>query len=206
MNRGISTLLLAFAGLMNASVAYSQVAGQTSSYSGMNTSGRAKPPIGHVQFCNRQPEECVSRGERAIVKLDNSSWMELLNVNHSVNRAVSPVTDMDYYNTEEYWTLPDGYGDCEDYVLLKRRKLLEQGWPSSALLITVVFDENSEGHAILIARTDRGDFVLDNKTPTVEPWYATPYRYVKRQSERDPQQWVSIDDQRQLVDGVASIR
>lgn len=195
---------------MNAGVAFAQIASHVSGYNsgnlGMNTSGRAKPPIGHVQFCKRQPEECVSRGEKAIVKLDNDSWMELLNVNHSVNRAVRPVTDMDYYQTEEYWTLPDGYGDCEDYVLLKQRKLMQQGWPSSALLITVVFDENMEGHAILIARTDRGDFVLDNKTPTVEPWYATPYRYVKRQSERDPMQWVSINDRRQLENGVASIR
>jgi predicted transglutaminase-like cysteine proteinase len=174
--------------------------------SAMNTAGRARPPIGHVAFCQRYPQECVKRGEQSSVTLDNANWKELLEINHQVNRAVSPVTDLDYYKTEEFWTLPDNYGDCEDYVLLKRRALMDLGWPSSALLVTVVFDENNEGHAILIVRTDRGEFVLDNKTQAIKVWYDTPYRYVKRQSESDPRQWVSIDDRRRMDEDVASIR
>ena len=57
----------------------------------------------------------------------------------------------------EKWSYPDdGYGDCEDYVLLKRRLLAARGFPESTLLITVVRDENNEGHAVLTVRTDRG--------------------------------------------------
>jgi predicted transglutaminase-like cysteine proteinase len=175
-------------------------------YPAMNTAGRAKPPIGHVTFCERHPGECVRHGEQATMVLDNENWQQLLEVNHRVNRTVAPVTDLEHYKTEEFWTLPSNFGDCEDYVLLKRRTLIEQGWPTGALLITVVFDENNEGHAILIARTDRGEFVLDNKIPTIKVWYDTPYRYVKRQSEHDPMQWVSIDDRRRMDEGVASIR
>jgi predicted transglutaminase-like cysteine proteinase len=83
---------------------------------------------------------------------------------------------MAQFGVIERWTYPDlGMGDCEDYVLLKRRKLMELGWPQSALLITVVRDENGEGHAILTVRTTRGDYILDN-----------------RQSGKDPRQWVSL--------------
>jgi hypothetical protein len=32
-----------------------------------------------------------------------------------------------------------------------------RGWPESKLLITVVRDENNEGHAVLTVRTDEGD-------------------------------------------------
>ena len=38
-----------------------------------------------------------------------------------------------------------------------------RGWPESKLLITVVRDENNEGHAVLTVRTDEGDFILDNR-------------------------------------------
>ena len=35
------------------------------------------------------------------------------------------MTDMDHWGAVEKWSYPDdGYGDCEDYVLLKRRMLI----------------------------------------------------------------------------------
>jgi predicted transglutaminase-like cysteine proteinase len=39
--------------------------------------------------------------------------------------------------------------DCEDYVLLKRRMLMQAGWPREALLVTVVRDKKGDGHAVL---------------------------------------------------------
>lgn len=207
MIRGTLTLLATMAGcLAAATTAPAQMADFGSTLTAMNTAGYARPPIGHISFCRRNPDECVRHGDKASVALDSENWRELLEVNHRINTAVAPVTDLDYYKTEEYWTLPDGYGDCEDYVLLKRRELIERGWPSGALLITVVFDENNDGHAILIVRTDRGEFVLDNKTAEIRIWYETPYRFVKRQSEVDPRQWVSINDRRRMEEDVASIR
>jgi predicted transglutaminase-like cysteine proteinase len=117
---------------------------------------------------------------------------ELKEVNVSVNDAVAPVTDLDLYGKVEVWTYPVKEGDCEDYVLLKRRILIERGWPESTLLITVVRDENNEGHAVLTVRTDRGDFVLDNKQRDVMAWADTPYTYVKQQSARNPLVWTSL--------------
>jgi predicted transglutaminase-like cysteine proteinase len=54
-----------------------------------------------------------------------------------------------------------------------------------------VIDELNEGHAVLMIRSDRGDYILDNKTSTVLPWDQTGYVYVKRESQ-DNQAWVSL--------------
>ncbi len=114
-------------------------------------------------------------------------------MNTKVNTSVQPVTDMELYHKVEYWTYPTQHkGDCEDYVLLKQRLLIERGWPESTLLITVVRDENNEGHAVLTVRTDKGDFVLDNKRSEILRFAATPYTYIKRQSERNPLIWISL--------------
>ena len=97
----------------------------------------------------------------------------------------------------EHWSYPDdGYGDCDNYVLLKRKMLIEAGWPREALLITVVRDKNGAGHAILTVKTDRGEFILDNLTQDILVWSETGYEFVKRQSQTDPNLWVSIGDPR----------
>ena len=97
----------------------------------------------------------------------------------------------------EKWTYPDdGYGDCEDYVLLKRRMLMEAGWPREALLITVVREKNGDGHAVLTVKTDRGELILDNQNADIVLWSASGYRFVKRQSQSDPNVWVSLGDPR----------
>ena len=77
-------------------------------------------------------------------------------------------------------------------MLEKRRDLIQRGFPESALLITVVRDENNEGHAVLTVRTDEGDFVLDNKRREVVRWADTPYTFIKQQSERNPLVWTSL--------------
>jgi hypothetical protein len=55
----------------------------------------------------------------------------------------------------------------------------------------VVFDDVGEGHAVLMALTDRGEFILDNKRDAVLPWNETRYTYLKREGS-DGQTWVSL--------------
>jgi predicted transglutaminase-like cysteine proteinase len=172
----------------------------------MKVSGWANPPIGYVDFCRNFPGECAVAGEPSPEPLTEHHWRDLQEVNTLVNRIVSPATDLDYYQADEVWTLPETYGDCEDYVLLKRKWLVERGWPTGALLITVVFDEVGEGHAVLLARTSGGEFVLDNKTDAVRRWYDTAYRFVKRQSVDDPNRWVSVGDPRWTTQNTATSR
>ena len=59
----------------------------------------------------------------------------------------------------------------------------EAGLPRRAMRMTVVIDELGEGHAVLMVRTNRGDFVLDNKTSSIPPWHRTGYVYIKRESQ-----------------------
>jgi len=161
-------------------------------------------PIGHYEFCNQNPDECSTATKGDVrVKLTKANWETLLDVNNQANQLIEAVTDADLYGTEEYWAYPTYAGDCEDYVLKKRQALMAQGWPPSALLITVVLQPNGEGHAVLTVRTDRGDLVLDNLDDRVMLWSETPYTYIKRQSKNHTGKWELIKDGR--VNAVGSI-
>ncbi len=163
----------------------------------MNVTGKTSQPIGHYVFCQDHMAECTVRSRHdPRVRLTPTKWNELVAVNAEVNRDITSATDEEIYGRPEVWAYPDkiGEGDCEDFVLLKRRDLIKEGWPTGALLITVVRQTNGDGHAVLTVLTDRGDLVLDNLNPRVLVWNATDYEYVKRQSEYDTGQWVGIDD------------
>jgi predicted transglutaminase-like cysteine proteinase len=60
----------------------------------------------------------------------------------------------------------------------------------------VVRDKQGEGHAVLTVKTDKGEFILDNQNENVVAWTETGYRFVKRQSQRDQNVWVSLGDNR----------
>jgi predicted transglutaminase-like cysteine proteinase len=155
-------------------------------------------PIGWVEFCVEYDPECKTKPSmpRDVV-LSAQSWKDLQRVNLAVNTTVKPMTDMDHWGVVERWNYPDdGYGDCEDYVLQKRRMLMREGWPREALLITVVRDQNGDGHAVLTVKTDKGEFILDNQTDNIVLWSDTGYRFVKRQAQSDPNVWISLGDPR----------
>ena len=158
--------------------------------------GVTRPPIGWVEFCVEYAPECKTKPAmpRDVV-LSTAAWSDLQRVNLWVNNHVKPMTDMDHWGVVERWNYPDdGYGDCEDYVLAKRKMLIQEGWPREALLITVVRDQNGDGHAVLTVKTDKGEFILDNQTNDVLLWSDTGYRYVKRQSQADPNVWIALGD------------
>ncbi|WP_291361788.1 transglutaminase-like cysteine peptidase [Devosia sp.] len=176
-------------------VAFAQTVGGTTSI-----------PVGHAEFCNSRPDECRANANPvAMVSLTEGLWQQLLSINAGVNQHVVPVTDQDLYQVAEFWTYPNGYGDCEDYALAKRRELVNAGWPPSTLLMAVVKQANGEGHAVLMVRTDRGDLVLDNQVGSVDLWSQTPYKFIKRQSQADAGQWVDMIDTRDIVVATAAI-
>jgi predicted transglutaminase-like cysteine proteinase len=160
-----------------------------------------QPPPGWVEFCARQPAECPSTmTSPQDLALSRKAWRDLVQINNRVNETIKPLTDLQHWGVVERWSYPDdGYGDCEDYALLKRRMLIEAGWPREALLLTLVRGADGEGHAVLTVTTDKGDYVLDNQNENVVPWAETGYRFVKRQSQSDPNVWVSIGDSRAAV-------
>jgi predicted transglutaminase-like cysteine proteinase len=158
--------------------------------------GTAKPIVGWVKFCEQNPGECaVNPGEARVITLTPQIWNAIIAVNKRVNADIKPVTDQEHLGVVDNWSLPsDGKGDCEDYQLLKRKILADMGLPRRAMRMTVVIDEIGAGHAVLMARTDRGDYILDNKRNAVLPWQQTGYRYVKREGS-DSAGWVWLGNQ-----------
>lgn len=151
-------------------------------------------PMGWAQFCSDNPNDCrVWRASASVARLDDRSWSELLAVNLKFNKTILPVTDQDQFGVIENWTYAtSGKGDCEDYVLEKRRELIRLGWPMSALLITVVLDKEGGGHAVLTVVTDRGEFVLDNQTDKVLPWSKSGLTFIRRQSPENQNVWLDL--------------
>jgi len=206
--RAASALAFASAAVL-AAAAVTAEAGDTTASLGVNAvlSDRpvfvtvgdvARAPIGWVDFCLENKSECATTpSEPRDVVLTSKAWTDMIKVNAWVNESIKPMTDLEHWGVVERWNYPDdGYGDCEDYVLLKRRMLMQAGWPREALLITVVRDKKGDGHAVLTVKTDRGEFILDNQEPQVLPWTKTGYRFVKRQSQSDPNLWVSLGEPR----------
>lgn len=164
-----------------------------SSYAALG--GRVSVPYGWLDFCRRYAGECTRRESVALdANLGHpKAFATLERINRQVNRAIEAMTDRDQWGVEDRWDYPDtGRGDCEDYVLLKRKLLAEAGFPIQSLLITVVRDENDEGHAVLTVKTTQGEYILDNKREAILPWTRTGYRFVKRQSQTDPMVWLEI--------------
>ena len=188
-----------------AAVALCAGAGTASAQAYMPTGGLSTQPVGHYEFCQREPQDCVKTVAARPVELTRKLWATIVDVNNLVNTMVTPRTDMEMWGVEERWSYPvKGYGDCEDYVLEKRRRLMNAGVPASNLLITVVRQPNGDGHAVLTVNTSMGDFVLDNLEPRVLAWTETEYRFLKRQSAKHAGMWVSVEDGRNVL--VGSVR
>ena len=186
-----------------------QLSAWATAYAGpafMHTGGRTTQPVGHYEFCQKLPQECNERTpKQAPSELTRKLWATIVAVNNSVNTRITPRTDMEQWGKEEVWSYPDnGFGDCEDYALEKRRELMSAGVPAGNLLMTVARQPNGDGHAVLTVRTSLGEFILDNLEPRVLSWTDTDYTYLKRQSDQNSGVWVTINDGR--ADAVASVR
>lgn len=181
---------------------------QASASPQMTTGGLTSQPIGHYEFCQANPVECnIRQRDNGPERMTGELWRQLVSVNVGVNAAVKPLNDIDIYGKEEVWAYPDkGIGDCEDYVLEKRRVLMRQGIPLSNLLITVLRKADGEGHAVLTVRTDKGDFLLDNLTDSVRRWDETDYRFLKRQATNHTGRWVTIREAQPSAPLVGSVK
>ena len=103
--------------------------------------GQSLPPVGYVEFCTRHSAECQPiGGSEAKVRLTSERWQVLGEINSFVNSKIRPAHDIDLHGVPERWSIPTDAGDCEDYVLLKKRYLEGVGFPAETLLITVVLE------------------------------------------------------------------
>ena len=192
------TLTKALGLLVIGAMIYMPLQGATEAASGnvgfIAVGKRSLVPYGWVDFCSRYKGECETGQQEAMdVNLTPETLKIIRQVNAWVNGNIKPMSDMDHWGVIDQWDYPtDGFGDCEDYALLKRRLLMDEGFPRQALLMTIVKDEHGEGHAILTVKTNRGEYILDNLADEVKPWTQVPYRFVKRQSQTDQNVWLDI--------------
>jgi predicted transglutaminase-like cysteine proteinase len=156
------------------------------------------PPMAFVQFCLRYSDQC--RPQRIVfrggpVRLNAERWQDLLEVNKIVNASIEPERNLEGLGAEK-WLIGPARGDCNDYAVTKRFKLIERGWPVRSLLLSEVVTPEGEHHLILVARTSAGDLVLDNLSGTVKPWSIVPYHWVRIQATSNPNYWASIAESR----------
>lgn len=146
---------------------------------------RTSPITGWLIFCHRFQDECtIDPSEPAMIEMTPAVWQAATTVNRRVNRSIKAITDQEHWGVGDRWDYPaDGYGDCEDFQLLKRKLLVRQGLPRRALRMTVVIDDEGLGHAVLMMRTTAGDFILDNKRDAILPPKETGYTYIKREGD-----------------------
>jgi predicted transglutaminase-like cysteine proteinase len=152
-------------------------------------------PYGWKDFCQREKAECLEPVLPALdINLTSATFAKLDRINRMVNQTIEPISNFDHWGTMlDHWDYPlDGKGDCKVYALYKRKLLIDMGFPRQALLMTIVRDLQDEGHTILTVKTNRGEFVLDNLSDEIRPWDATGYRFIKRQSQADPNVWVAL--------------
>ena len=60
--------------------------------------GSTLPPIGFVQFCVSNPEDCKSKGGKTFkLAMSPERWNLIYQVNAYVNGKIAPISDQDLY-------------------------------------------------------------------------------------------------------------
>ena len=90
-------------------------------------------------------------------------------VNNYLNQLL-PQYDAVIQNQEDYWASPKeflttGYGDCEDYVIIKYFTLLKLGFDKDRLYLTTVHELYTGGYHMVLSYFKKGvesPLILDN--------------------------------------------
>ncbi|MBY5369103.1 MULTISPECIES: transglutaminase-like cysteine peptidase [Rhizobium] len=154
--------------------------------------GKIIPPFAQVLFCAQNPTECRDNNGLAVVALSDTQMLQLKDVNSAVNRTMIGRNDPRNELNGDVWKVNVRSGDCEDFALTKRSRLIAMGWSSRALRIATAYTPSGEGHAVLVVRTDKGDLVLDNRKSSIKNWRDTDLRWDKIQSGTDPYVWYQL--------------
>ena len=164
----------------------------------MTLGRRSAALAGHKGFCQRHSNQCGFKNVSPSVIVHSDELMDMLRrLTTMVNTTFLPKEDKEIYGESEFWNLPNIYADCDDYAAMKRKILLDAGFPASALLLTHVNAPQGGGsHLVLTVRTTDGDYVLDNLTNDVKRWNEMGYMAVHRAVDpRNSEDWLTVKDQ-----------
>ncbi|SMP86735.1 transglutaminase-like cysteine proteinase BTLCP [Epsilonproteobacteria bacterium SCGC AD-308-E02] len=101
--------------------------------------------------------------------MPKSKSEQLLKVNFYLNQLL-PQYDAVIQKQEDYWATPKefliaGYGDCEDYVIIKYFTLIKLGFDKNKLFITTAHEKYSGGYHMVLSyfeEKNKSPFILDN--------------------------------------------
>lgn len=150
--------------------------------------------------CSRADGSCpleITRWGETVRGFDGTEGVELLTaVNAAVNGMITYRDDQSAYGKADYWATPTesltGYGDCEDYAIVKYLSLIELGIPHDRMRIVVLKDNKRRiGHAILAVSLGKTTYVLDNvRTQATPDSELTHYQPIY--SFNSNQQWLNV--------------
>jgi predicted transglutaminase-like cysteine proteinase len=147
-----------------------------------------------IGFCKRYPQDRKVNGmafRPKPVELSRARKAELSIVNREVNRAIRPQKNVNGVMAEE-WLLSPRAGDCNDYAVTKRHKLLARGWSSRSLLLAEVVVPSGDHRLVPVVRSREYDLVLDNLNSKVRPVSQVRYEWVRAQQTKNPRFWCTI--------------
>lgn len=143
-------------------------------------------PLGFQIFCLQNASQCRSSGSKTVAY--SANLMRALNsVNRRVNRSIRPQNDLGV----DTWSINVRRGDCEDYVLAKRAALISMGVSAGALRIATARTRRGIPHAVLVVRTNQGDYILDNLSGTIKQWNTISHQLIAM-SGANPLRWKNI--------------
>lgn len=150
-------------------------------------------PAGYTTLCETTPSQCPESQAPAGLQqaafvvppaqtaLSPEEWKLLNAINAQVNQRVRYVTDEERFGQPDVWAVATTEGDCEDYALTKRQLLWAAGWRTGDLSLAIVDSPSTGAHAVLIANTTQGAYVLDSANAWVMPWKEADYTWVSAQ-------------------------
>ena len=113
-------------------------------------------------------------------------------INWSVNKKIIEKAEPD---GQDEWRFGEDYGDCEDYALVKKQKLIESRFPKTALRLTHVKSRDGQNHIVLSVVTDNEWLILDNLHDNVlriEQAQNAGYVFIKREAANG-RMWEGLD-------------
>lgn len=153
------------------------------------------------RVCQRDHRTCpdgVRSWRDSINQLQSLDGLELLTgVNIMANGLIKYKDDMSNHGRSDYWATPmeslAGFGDCEDFAVLKYVTLRELGIADERMRIAIVMDvERNIGHAVLTVEMDATTYVLDNTFSLPRPDRELAH-YQPLYSLNTIAQWLSVE-------------
>ena len=169
----------------------------------------ATPTLSDLATATRRPATALSAPAKVTaptpepdrVTFRSAAWRTVEQVNDDVNARLRPADDWRAFGEENHWALPfeEGLrpqGNCKHFALEKQHALIAAGVPKDALSVAIVRTDQGQNHAVLLVRTDKGDYVLDNLTPWINQWHQTRYTWVERQAWGKALIWADMGSRR----------